>query len=106
MQFSQICASFSLADGPPPLIRFLVVLTGQLILQVLKVLVAVLVHSNKGSGLGVTCIISVSTVFSSLFPMASYPERTDVLMRAKRIDQSTCEEQLRGFHERTAIWWA
>jgi hypothetical protein len=85
------------------------VLTGQFLLQVLKVLVAVLVHANKGSGFGITC--NSSALWCSLVSCCAISGSESVPMfyyERDEIDQSVCEEQLKGpgFHERTAIWWA
>jgi hypothetical protein len=60
--------------------------TGKLLLQVLKVLVAVLVHADHGSGLGITCTSSAHP--SS--PRIYCSERTDVLyVRATRSVRSS-----------------
>jgi hypothetical protein len=42
-------------------------LTGQLLFEILEELVAVLVHADQGSGLGVTCVSSTSPLYPYKF---------------------------------------
>lgn len=61
------------------------ILTRQLLLQILKVLVAVSIRANQGSGFGITCNASVPPF--SCPPIAQVAvcqeKRTDILLRAR-----------------------
>jgi hypothetical protein len=83
-----------------PPVEIMVILTRQLLLQILKVLVAISIRANQGSGFGITCNTSVPprSLVSNCTDSRVRKRRTDILLQARSgsISLYSGEEAIEG----------